>query len=83
MKSYVEKVLDSFKMADANAKNVPLSGGDTLKRLPYPQDEDDGYQDEFPYRELIGYLLYLGVCTRPDISHEVNSLAHYVSYPRA
>lgn len=55
--SYVEKVLDRFNMADSKAKNAPLSGGENLKPLAYPQDKDDNYQDEFTYIELIGCLL--------------------------
>lgn len=78
-----KQILGRFNMDDTKSKNVPFSGDGNLKRLVYPQDEDDGYQDEFTYRELIGCLLYLGACTRPDISHAVSILASYVSCPRA
>ena len=34
-----------------------------------------------PYRSIIGSLLYLSLCTRPDICSAVNLLSRYVSNP--
>jgi len=31
--------------------------------------------EEIPFRQLIGALMYLAVATRPDISHAVNRLS--------
>jgi hypothetical protein len=35
------------------------------------------------FRKLIGELLYLAVCTRPDILYSVNSLAQFSAHPLA
>ncbi|TYZ59104.1 hypothetical protein PybrP1_000200 [[Pythium] brassicae (nom. inval.)] len=34
-----------------------------------------------PYRSLIGCLLYISACTRPDMSYAVGSLSRYVENP--
>ena len=36
---------------------------------------------KFPYHEAIGSLLYVVVCTHPDVMFAVCSLAHFVSNP--
>jgi hypothetical protein len=35
----------------------------------------------FPYTSVIGSLMYVMVCTRPDISHAVGVLRRYMSTP--
>jgi hypothetical protein len=36
----------------------------------------------FPYASVIGSLMYVMVCTRPNISHAVGVLIRYMSTPR-
>ncbi|GBM59824.1 Retrovirus-related Pol polyprotein from transposon TNT 1-94 [Araneus ventricosus] len=35
--------------------------------------------DKLPYRELIGSLNYLAVCTRPDIAYSISKLSQYLT----
>ena len=36
---------------------------------------------DIPYRSLVGSLMYLAVCTRPDLSMAVSSLSWYSQNP--
>ena len=38
---------------------------------------------EMPYKELVGALIFVMVCTRPDIAFSVACLTQYFSAPRA
>uniref|UniRef100_A0AAV1THA1 Reverse transcriptase Ty1/copia-type domain-containing protein n=1 Tax=Peronospora matthiolae TaxID=2874970 RepID=A0AAV1THA1_9STRA len=81
---YCEDVINRFNFGDAHASRIPmetnirLAVNDTdtarAKRIP-----DNG--KEFPYRELIGSLMYLATCTRPDLAYVVGQLSRYVQSP--
>lgn len=40
---------------------------------------DGDVRTSFPYRELIGALIFISVCTRPDVSFSVNKHAQFFS----
>jgi hypothetical protein len=76
-RKYAAEVVSRFGLSDAKVAGVPLSTSVKLSR------EGDQPLDlnVFPYRELVGSLMYLAVCTRPDISQAVGALARYMSAP--
>jgi hypothetical protein len=66
-----------FGQSDAKPKNIPLSTAVHLTK-----DEGDPLDTEqFNYGTLVGSMLYLSVCTRPDIAHSVGALAKYMAKP--
>ena len=76
-KLYAAEVVARFGLSDAKSAAVPMSASIKLSR-----DSDEPLDvSVFPYRELIGSLMYLAVCTRPDISQAVGALARYMSAP--
>lgn len=77
--SYVDKVLARFGMTNSKIRRIPLPSGNEFKKLAFPSTDE---RNDHPYRELIGCLLYLAVCTRPDISLAVAELARFVSNPQ-
>ncbi len=67
-------------MQSANAVKTPLPK--TVDLLPAHENED--LLDEFwlkKYGSMIGSLLYLAICTRPDISFSVAALVRQVHAP--
>lgn len=72
---YVDKILKVFGMADCKVASTPLVFGEMLHN-PGPEHKPD---PRIPYQNLIGSLMYLSVCTRPDIAHSVNILSQFNS----
>ena len=73
--TYVNNVLERFRMADCYSVSTPLEPGTKWT------SEATGTESNFPYQELVGCLMYLAVSTRPDIAYVTNRLARYVSAP--
>ena len=69
--AYVKTILDRFKMADCKTISTPLES-----KLDYAALNSDEKCDA-PCRNLIGCLMYLMICTRPDLSTTVNILSRY------
>lgn len=71
-KMYIKKLLEKFNMTEANPVKVPLEPGTALIK------EDCKANDkQYPYRELIGGLMYLSIVSRPDISYAVSYLSQF------
>jgi len=62
---YIRDILARFGMSDCNAVSTPSNPGAKLTKSEVGANEDGA---EFPYRKLIGSLMYLAVGTRPDIA---------------
>ena len=84
---YTLKVLDKF--ADflgppQKTKKSPLPS-DASKRIARAKgellDDDRVYLDNFPYRSLLGALLYLSMNTRPDIAYAFGLQSRFGSKP--
>ena len=59
-------------------QNVPLRVG--LKLEEFDEDEET---ESWPFRELVGSLMWLAISTHPDISSAVRAVARYCSTPKA
>jgi hypothetical protein len=73
---YVVSMLNQFGMLDCKPRVAPLDTGLQLSTDGEPLGAGT------PYNALVGSLLYLAMCTRPDIAHAVGMLSRFVSDPR-
>lgn len=69
-KSYIQNVLNKFGMIDCKSASTPCEVGLKLEK-------PDKFSCKFPYRELIGCLIYLVICTRPDLSYAVSYFSQF------
>ena len=79
--SYVEKIVRAFKMEDEVKRTKPSTPGQPSVKLSAQDCVDyGGKRAPFPYRELIGALLYLAT-TRPDIQFMLSVLSRFCKGP--
>jgi hypothetical protein len=79
---YIETILKHFNMHDFKLVKVPIVFGTRLivEQCPKTQEEIE-YMACVPYASVVGSLMHVMVCTRPDISHAVGVLSRYMWTP--
>ncbi|KAK9053912.1 hypothetical protein SSX86_024987 [Deinandra increscens subsp. villosa] len=79
---YVKNILQQYGMEGCKPITTPfaphfkLSLEDCLKTK-----EESDYMAKVPYSNVVGSLMYLMVCTRPDISYEVSMVSRCLANP--
>ncbi|CAI7810410.1 unnamed protein product [Closterium sp. NIES-53] len=68
-------VLQRFDFTYSSPQATPLSTRHSLSALP----SDESVEPSGPYPELVGCLMYLMTCTRPDLAYPLSILARYVA----
>ncbi|CAI7869048.1 unnamed protein product [Closterium sp. NIES-53] len=68
-------VLQCFGFHFSSPQPTPLSTGHSLSAPP----SDEFVEPSGPYPELVGCLMYLMTCTRPDLAYPLSLLACYVA----
>ena len=80
--SYINELVLRFNMGNSKPISTPLPPGTVLTKDMSPATQEEREENsKRPYKELIGGLLYLVSCTRPDIAHAVGMLARYMDNP--
>ena len=77
---YALDIIDTQGMTRANTLDHPMEPG--VAAILSSTSMNAPIIDETMYRSVVGELLYLTVCTRPDITFAVNLCARYVQKPR-
>ncbi|CAI7774320.1 unnamed protein product, partial [Closterium sp. NIES-53] len=71
----VYQVLQRFGFRYSLPQSTPLPIGHSLSAPP----SDESVEPSGPYPELVGCLMYLMTCTRPDLAYPLSILARYVA----
>ncbi|CAI7834842.1 unnamed protein product [Closterium sp. NIES-53] len=71
----VHQVLQCFGFQFSSPQPTPQSTGHSLSDPPL----DKSVEPSGPYPELVGCLMYLMTCTRPDLAYPLSLLARYVA----
>lgn len=73
-------ILERFGMTDYKPPSTPLRPNVQLSRSS--DEEADAFSKlKLSYRSVVGSLMYLAQCTRPDIAHSVGVLSEHLERP--
>ncbi|CAI7796065.1 unnamed protein product [Closterium sp. NIES-53] len=67
--------LQRFGFTYSSPQSTPLPTGHSLSAPP----SDESVEPSGPYPELVGCLMYLMTCTRPDLAYPLSLVARYVA----
>jgi hypothetical protein len=76
---YIEELLEKFGMAECKAVKTPLP---TDHDLTLPEPWKEGEEEEMkgvPYAQLVGSLMYVMTCTRPELAYPAALLSRYMA----
>ncbi|CAI7834017.1 unnamed protein product [Closterium sp. NIES-53] len=71
----VQQVLQRFGFTYSSPQSTPLPTGHSLSAPP----SDEFVEPSGPYPELVGCLMYLMTCPRPDLAYPLSLRARYVA----
>ena len=80
--TYIDKVLDRFKMQGSKKGFLPMQHGMHLSKKQCPNTPAElEKMSKVPYASAIGSIMYAMICTRPDIAYALSMCSRYQSCP--
>lgn len=76
LSSYIDKIVSRFGLQDAKTSKSPMDTG-----FASTVDSSTPFHDNTEYRSLVGALLYIAVCARPDVAVSAAILGRKVCAP--
>ena len=73
---YISKLAEKFGIDNSREIKIPMD-----PRAQLFKRSGNELQTVRPYRELVGALIYISTCTRPDVAFAVNRHAQYFADP--
>jgi len=81
-KEFAKKVICRFGMEKAKIVSTPLATHFKLLATPSPKSKHEKkYMENVSYSSAVGSLMYLMVCTRPNIAQAVSVVSRYLACP--
>ena len=79
---YIDKVLKRFSMEESKKEFLPMSHGVHLFKdmSPRTQKEKEN-MSRIPYTSMIGSIMYVMLCMRPDVSYALSITSRYQKNP--
>jgi hypothetical protein len=74
---YIDKILKRFGLSDCHSVATPIDSKCQLTQA----DENEPIHEQNLYQQMIGSLMYLVTCTRPDLAFAVSFLSQFPSHP--
>lgn len=78
---YITDVQRRFNMESTRGRSTPGVPGTRLDTPNMGEEEKREFQNRVPFRPLLGCLMYISTCARPDITYAVNQACRYMSDP--
>jgi hypothetical protein len=75
-RTYIEALMERFGSFVGMPRSLPIGHGMVLTKQQ-GEEQPTGH----PYASLVGALLFIAVCTRPDVSFAVGVLSKFMSCP--
>ncbi|KAE9347966.1 hypothetical protein PR003_g6652 [Phytophthora rubi] len=75
--AYIERLAEKFGLGSSRPVRSPQFHHEKITKIE--RDESKINNPELPYREIVGSLQYLVICTRPDLANAVRTLGRYTS----
>nr|GEV50093.1 retrovirus-related Pol polyprotein from transposon TNT 1-94 [Tanacetum cinerariifolium] len=81
-KSYVKKILQRFNMQDCKPISTLFPTNVKLSSKMSPSSEKERMEmSRVPYASAVGSLMFVMICTGPDIAHAVGVVSRYMTKP--
>uniref|UniRef100_A0A803R4Z6 Reverse transcriptase Ty1/copia-type domain-containing protein n=1 Tax=Cannabis sativa TaxID=3483 RepID=A0A803R4Z6_CANSA len=79
---YIQKIIEKFSMKDSKKTSQPITSQYTLTKEQCPKTEaEKEAMSKVPYSSAVGTIMYLMVCTRPDLAFAISTLSKYMANP--
>ena len=77
---YIQKILKKFKIENMKSTATPLAVHFKLSKQQKAEGELERKELELiPYSNIVGSIMYLMICTRPDIAQAISTTSRYMS----